>query len=367
MLVFMVVLMVLASSILIYVLSEKYNFYGFGNFCALLLCFFSLGFVGYTPDREGYEYWLEFDVGRDFLFNLFASFASDYGYGYQFVHGLFIFLSMLLLWFFVSRFLRGFFLVIIFFLLLQYLYLATQIRFFPAFYSMLIALYFFLVPRSLWAFVFFALLAGFFHISALFLLVYLVFDRWVEKLSVVKLVPVSLVFFFSVAILIPSLFALVRNQRLMQLLGYFDMADYASVLGGLFYVFPVLFSSLTIYLVFGRQVSANKWIGVDLRARFLYGLSVFPLVIIPVGGIIQVIAQRFVMPLFLVQLVFIFYVSVNSNGRARFNYFCLGVFLFLIYFLFSYLFGQLFSGNNVDRTLKVLFSNFSFKVIYDLF
>lgn len=316
------------------------------------------GFVTYTPDRHGYEFWMESGAGRDLFFNLIVEKGAFYGFDYESTHKFFVGLYSFMLIYLISRFSKKSFLVVLLFLPVVYLYYTTQIRFFCAFFSMCLAFYFFYIENNKKFGIFFLGFSLINHIAIILLLplYYLFTIKFHRVMKGIIIWSISILIIYN-----PILQILHRYfPEDVRLTNYATSAIGPSLLGGMFLILPSLILSLFIHYYATIKTEQNPFLIDDKKFQFLYRFSVVPLVFVGTSMTWPIIVQRFIVPAILFQALLILYVKGLNNkfqNMALAEFSCLAYIMLLFY---KYLLPIFLLNNDylLENVLLVLKSNF---------
>ena len=289
--------------------------------------------VTYNTDWDNYEsIFYGTSSVNDFMFsylsNLFYLNKLDYSKLYQ--------LHILLMGFgfiyFASRFnFSAIFCIISIYVMFQIIPLSNQIRYFVAFSFFLIAAYNFIIAKNYIVFSVFAIISLLSHsgILSMYLFIYFFYTISSEKF------PQRMAIFSVFAAII--LYTLARvNFNFSSNLDEYLRNDVSSLLGGVYNILIWVFWVLFIYF---KHNKLNKLCGniieVDSKYQFLYKLSMYSIIFIPIGLIIQVFLQRYVFASIIIWLSYVFYsLKFEENLYYQLRFITKFAFLFIASFLY---------------------------------
>ncbi len=330
------------------------------NFISYVLTFAFVfvvsGLVTYTPDWFGYELWLSQGMGKDLFFNFFARTLLPSGEGYQFMHMSFTAMYAMLLVYFVSRFTEHTYVVCLLFVVAIYLFYVTQIRFFLAYFSLFIGLYFWMVQQRRAIAVVMILFALANHSSMiLFLLLFPLFYIKIENLLLkciqVLVITSGVYFVFQTVIsFLPQNFYLVM---------YFTEASHhSSFMGGLFTFLPTIV--LMIALHFYAMYKTNEYPELlnDMNFQFLYRFMLIPLVFFGIATERQVLGHRFILTSVLFQLLLLAYVSYYNSPKQNAKQRWIVVAIIPFFVFYTYFLSNILAGSEMSTlVIKTIKSN----------
>jgi len=308
------------------------------NFVSVILStafvFIVSGLVTYTPDWWGYEFWLAEGVGKDLFFNFFASNLLPPGQGYKFMHITFTAIYSVMLVYFVSRFTEHTYVVSLLFLVAIYIFYTTQIRFFMGYFSMFIGLYLWMVQKKyLWAIVMILFAVANHSSMIIFLILLPLFTISIENLlmrSIQILIILSGVYFVfkTIVSLIPDDYYLV--------LYFLETDHHSSILGGLFTFLPTIITMLVLHVYVMQKTIEYPELTEDLNFKFLYQITILPIIYFGISTERQVLGHRFILPSILFQLLLIMYVSYYNTPRqnATLRWVVIAIIPFFVYYTY---------------------------------
>ena len=124
----------------------------------------------------------------------------------------------------------------------------------------------------------------------------------------------------------------------------------------LIWVFWLLF----IYLNHKRLMKLNSEnLESDTKYQFLYKLSLYSIIFIPIGLIMQVFSQRYVLASIIIWLSYVFYsLKYEVNLFQKMLFTTKFIFLFIVTFLYIYILpSYVFRTSGTDLIVKLFLSN----------
>lgn len=358
-------LFIILISIILVVVSfvgTKYNYYKLNSFISLMLLIIISGFVSYTPDMEGYNYWFENESGNDLLFNIATIFFKKLGINdFQFLHLSYIALSSLLLIVFVNRFRQNSFLVILAFLSIDFLFFTTQIRFYLGYFSMCLALYYYYFKN----FKYFIVFAVFGLISHLSLILFLPFIFLINlKVKYLyQLIAIGSILFYLLSKMLLSLIINITflNERFIS---YSYEEDFTTFSGALYKFFPVLLNLFVVIYMREKFYTRYPKLFEDRGLNFLFNASIIFYVLLGIAFVIQILGTRFIESTIIFQILFLLKLSDNlKSSKLIFILFLLLLFnLLYIFVLPSFILDK--SSDLWDNVERILESNIVIKKLY---
>ena len=292
--------------------------------------------VTYNSDWEMYEAIFRGETeSNDFLFNFISQSFSDRGYDYVSVYKLHIFLMGVGFIYFASRNnYSNVFGVISTYLLFQIIPVSNQIRYYVAFPFFLIAIYNLIVSKNRVVFFVFGILSIISH-SAILLMypfIYIYYftsnETYIRKLIFYSLILASFFYFISFVGFIFS----------FHFGSYFEEDFLSSFSGGLFNNFIWVFWFYFIYSINKRLMQTNSsLIESDVKYQFLYKLSLYSIIFLPVSIFLQILSSRYIQASIIIWLLFYYY-SLNYEESLKKRLISISMFVVLISVTFFYMY-----------------------------
>lgn len=292
--------------------------------------------VTYNSDWEMYEAIFRGETASgDMMFNFISESFSSKGYDYSSVYKLHIFLIGAGFIYFASRnTYSNVFGIITTYLVFQLIPVSNQIRYYVGFSFFLIAIYNLLVSKNRIVFFVFSILSLLSHSAILLMYPFLYFyyytnkEKYIQKLILYGFVLAG---FFYFIFLVGFVFSFHFGS-------YFDNDFLSSFSGGIFNNFIWLLWFLFIYWINKRLVETNSEpLESDIMYQFLYKLSLYSLLFLPVSIVLQVLSSRYIQASFIVWVSF-FYYSLNYELSLKKRLVSISFFLLLIVITFIYVY-----------------------------
>jgi len=304
-----------------------------------ILCFclywFVFGGVTETTDWSGYEFIFENDeFPIDLIFRFLSSQTKLLGLNYIDLYQFHVFLTGALLIFFISRFTSNIFFVTTFLILILFIPLANQIRFFLSLSLFVNAAYFLCIKRNKFLFFIIGALSVLTHIGIIPLLLFCKFF-FIKKddkyLKAVILISISITILLAVSY---TIYGFNNQLGLRENLYAYIQDEYAtSFLGALFQVAPIL---VFVVFIFNNKIFFIEKINHfnDEKLKFLYRLTVFSFLFIPASFFTQIMLFRYCISLSFVWITFILlsteYYDIIRRVR-KITVFFVGLWLYVLY------------------------------------
>jgi hypothetical protein len=306
-----------------------------------ILCFclywFVFGGITETTDWFGYEYIFENDeFPIDFTFRFLSSQIKLLGLNYIDLYQFHVFLTGALLIFFISRFTSNIFFVSTFLILILFIPLANQIRFFLSLSLFINAVYFLCIKRNKFLFLFIGTLSVLTHIGIIPLLLFckIYFIKKDEK-YLKTLILISILITIIIFVLF-NIIGVMEGIGLRENLDSYTQDEYSSsFLGTLFQIAPILVFVVFIFtnkIYFIKKINHFK----DEKLKFLYRLTIFSFLFIPASFFTQIIVFRYCVSLSFVWILLIlhsteYYKIIKRVRKITILFVGLWLFVFYIY------------------------------------
>lgn len=314
------------------------NILGFFFFCVILLP------VEYNADWDIYQ--ILFDnpqISFDITFSFLAKFFKTYNLSYRYLYITHVLLISLLfsLYSYSIKVTNGFF-ILLTYIILMYISLTNQIRYYLAFPLFLISTYYLIIAKDKIKFFITLLLAISSHIVIVLMIpfYFLFFKVKIKYFS--KLVFAISIFSLLVAFSFENVINLSFRENLNS---YLTEDRRSSFLGGLFNLIPIIFYYIVINIRHKKLIKNYPEITNDLNYVYLYKLSVYPFIFLLLSIYLQIFANRFIQPMIIVWLFYFFYTTEYTQKNKLNNSFL--IFLFIIVnFAWSLLLSPLILGSD---------------------
>lgn len=301
------------------------NFRGIISLC--IFCFLLLG-IRYTDDWYGYDYFFENpEASPDLLFKYLAFYFGAIDLEYFKLFQFHILIIGICFSFFISRFSRFPIVILLSYLLISFVPLVNQIRYFLAFGLFLVAVYYYIILKKKIRFLFLLIIAALSHsaITPLFI-IFFIFNR-LQNNSVKKL---SKVFILS-AIIIIVIYKLLMSTISGHFSAYVQGDLLSSFSGGFYLTLPILIIYVFIFTYYKNVCNRIPALLTDFKFKFLFIFSSYTSPLLLIGFTSQVVVHRYISVFTIVWLVYILYpLSFQKTNK----YFILiSFFSFLLYML----------------------------------
>ena len=355
--------MILILYSLLFILILSYFFLSSGNkklfnilsaFLGALVFYLFLFNVTNNTDWDNYEsiFYGTSDV-NDFLFNYLSNIFFMNKLDYSKLYQLHIILMGIGFIYFASRFsYSAVFSIISIYLMFQIIPLSNQIRYYVAFAFFLIAAYNFIITKNYIVFVVFATISYLSHSGVLSMFPFIYFfysikmDNFHKKMALFSI-------FASVVLYILSQINFTFSNHMDE----YMKNDISSLLGGIYNMLIWVFWLLFIYLNHKRLMkSSSEILDYDVKYQFLYKLSFYSIIFIPIGLIIQVFSQRYVLASIIIWLTYVLYsLKYEDNMFGQIRYITKFVFLFVASFLYIFVLPSFVFGTSSTVLIEDLF------------
>ncbi len=318
---------ILALFIIVFT-SQVLDLFKVNKFINIFVSIFSFLFftyeITYTADWVNYLYVFEDQEQetKDFFIRFITLKFEQWGLEYKHVFRFHIIVIAVLFTLFANKFLKNsLLLVIICFLIADYVPVVNQIRYFVAFGLYLFSVYYFYI-RKYRLFGLFTVLAFLNHIGIIPLYLILLFIR--------KDVQTKIYIAFSI-IVYTVVYAVLNINILQDAWGfeaYLQEEMKSTLLGGIFKMLPSILVVILLYYTH-KKSTVEK----DDEMQFLYRLSLFPIIFIPSITLTQVVGDRYVFNFIIIWIIFIVR-NLKINNK---NMLLQKVYVILIVFIVWYL------------------------------
>ncbi len=284
---------------------------------AISLLTFYVFFVGITDsaDWEGYDAIFNIeDIETDILFRYLSLLTLALGYTFADLFKLHIIVYGFFLVKFISRFTQNILLVLGFYVFIAYVPLANQIRYYLALSLFLNGLYHFYFKNKKKSYFYFAL-SLLSHSSMVILFTYILIERKINFSGYVKkCLLLSIIIFFGFNII----FSLGTLNFLGKFNVYMDDELISSLVGGVFNELPFIITLTSLCFWLQNVIKKTPKIVEDKVFVFLYKLTFFSIIFIPISFNIQVLGHRYVQAFLIVWLcLFVYTLNFINSKKAK--------------------------------------------------
>lgn len=309
------------------------------------LVFFYTLFLGVTDtaDWEGYVYiFEEKEKKTDFLFRYISMKGASYGYTFTDIYKLHIIIYGFLFALFISRFTQNIFLVLLFYVLIAYVPLANQIRYYMGFGLYINGLYLlYFTRKQILSYLFFAL-AIISHSAIIVLLGFVFLNKYsIDKNYLKRCYLLA----FALFTIVFSFENLGLSSLIDKYVIYFSQENVSNVIGGIYNSLPYIIMLILLQMRKKKVLKKYKGISDDKVFNFLYRLSFFTIIFIPASFYIQILAHRYVNSFLIIWLCFYLYtLKFEKSSKLIFNH-IIGLTAIMIFlFYYTYFFSEIVLG-----------------------
>lgn len=301
-------------------------------------------FVTDNNDWEIYKSTFEgYYQSNDYMFNAMSEFFSNRGYEYLLLYQIHILAMGICFIFFASKFnSTNTFVIISIYLLLQFVPLSNQIRYFVSFSFFLLSIYFLIIKGNKILFVLFIVLSLLSHSGIVLMFPFLYFYYKIKNEKFIKTVLIS-------SIVFAAIFWIVYKTALIifsQFASYFESEMISSMAGGVFDNF--IWFIWIIYIVNNNKRLDKDFsmeISQDNNYQLLYKLSLFTIIFIPTSFFLQIISHRYVASCIIVWVSYLLYsLKYRETLSSRVRNYTLLIILSLVTFFYIYFLPDLILG-----------------------
>lgn len=306
---------------------SKNGMMGLFDIIAFILLFIG---VRYTADWAGYEMYMNVpELCPDVLFSYIAEKSSYFDVTFLEIYRLHIVAIAMFYVSFVRRYTNHCFLALLFFILLNYVYVANQIRFFLAMPLTYFAIVLYINKKFIKSILllFFASLS---HQSMPLLfvsgvIVYGLINNLEFKKSIIVLFVITLASGFLWKTLV----------GIDKFSAYQDIWSNVSVLGGLWQSLPTWLSLVILGVVHSKVEKYNNLMLLNVKYKELLVLSLTCVLFLGIGFNMIIYIERFCLPLIIVWMIYFIYVSTITKCK---NIFVIGIIVCFMNILFAYMY-----------------------------
>lgn len=299
---------------------------------------FTVG-LRYTADYNMYYFLFKHEIGiTDIGFKQLTIFFKERGLSYDDLFLSHLVAYTLIYFFFIKRYTSNYFYVFLAYILIDYVHYANQIRYYLAFSILLFAFHFMFKRRYLWMIIC-CILAFVSHSATIVLFTFIPIYFFIKTNHYFKFIFILSIACFAIVYLG---FSLGFARQIEHFGEYFDKGGISGFVGGLFNALPYIFLVGFLYFQAKYYIKNNEDWQEDKKFVFLYKLTFYTTIFIPVSFFLQIAGHRYVMPFLIIYVIFFLYMIRDYSVRQKahrllsFSAVCFVVCLF-IYILPSYI------------------------------
>ena len=312
----------------------------------LLLAFLCFKGITYTDDFEGYAYTYNGERSSDIAYAMLESFGKYLKLDFESFYAIPIFVQLLLYTIAFRLYKVNAFVSFFAVLVMNYVAMANQLRYFIAFPLFLISVYYWCYERKRVLSVLLALLSVLFHSGTIALLIFFPLYEYIKRNKLSSRKILALYLFCGIIILL--LFTTLGQFmfKVDEKYSYYTNKEGASLMGVLFIVF---FASVCLFLLYNVFPKKNSLWKNNMDYPFLFSLSFFPVIfIIATFSRYQIISSRYVDPFFTVWIITL--LSLKKDEQLKRPKLFIGSFI-IVSFILCYLLPILVFGYNENSGL----------------
>lgn len=322
--------------------------------------FFVCGLVTYTPDWDGYSYWMSNDAGRDVVFQFLSALYRDHGYEYSALHMTYVLLHAALLVYLTSKLTKNYFLAVLIYISIIYLFYTTQIRFFLAYFLFSFGIYCLVINRwyrrSALLFV-----AAILNHSALLLMIPMLVLFYIGPKKIGRFILVLAVGFWAVALLLNLTSLLPAGAEYFSSYISSD-AERPGLLGSFLVFGPYILSSGLLYFFVRGKSGGYRALEENPALKYAWYMALTPMIYLPIAMGLQIIGHRFIVSSLIFHLcawMSLFSIQLKFTKELRYG---VMIGIWGLFLSFTYAIPAIFGLDGyLDNSLKVFGSNVFFR------
>ncbi len=279
----------------------------------------------------------------DPIFRYLSTIFKGFGYKFEQLYQFHIIIISLIFINFVRKVNNNIFFVFGAYIILYFVPITNQIRYYLAFALFLNACYYLYVDKKIKLSIILFILSILSHSAISLLFLFLILNKASKKIGYVKLLMIS-----SISLFVFSFF--LQTIGIVDMLNkygtYFSNEGTGSLLGGLFNIFPYITLLIVLYNNNKSIIKRKPYLIKDSIYILLYRLSMYSIVFIPISLYFQILSHRYVLPFTVVWLCLYLYPYQKSKNQVKvlqqmwLVFFVFFVLFFYNYFLSEFIFGE---------------------------
>ncbi|SUX48436.1 EpsG family protein [Chryseobacterium indoltheticum] len=333
----------LFGGLLIENLSSRY----FANVCNFLLLIIililSLG-VTKMADWEMYRWFFKLENEQtDFVFYRLSVLFNNMHLGFIELFQFHIIVTALINYFLVTRFTKNYFYVVLAFMILNYVHSVNQIRYFLGFPILCLGFYYLFLNKKITLSIGLFILACLCHSALSVLLILIPLYYFIPKKKFLNLILIGSVLIIAIIFII---FRFNLAGKFNHFGDYLMEENLTSLVGGLYTSFPYILNlgflfylNRSILKIFPEYEDESEYI-------FLYKISFFSALFIPVSFIIDILGHRYVIPFHIFWCIYFLYLTKDLEHKNRTIKFLMFGVIQIVSAMFFYIFPDYVLENN---------------------
>lgn len=321
--------------------------YKYFKFVLIFLMFiFTFWWITYMSDWDAYEHAFEYGQERldKSLYGLLTvCFKHIESFSFRSLYRFYILGIAFLYLLFAKRITPHYFIPYLSLILVLYVPIANQIRFFLALPLLYFSIYYFFYKQNKVLAILILVIAAYSHkgvlpIFALSLLFGSYDNRFFCKIIVVNIV---------MAVSFPLIFRLIPSEYNT----YFATDNLSGVMGGVFSLLPHCLCGLIIYFIHKKNRS-NQLLNSDKLYWLIFRLCFLPFFFMALGIYLKVIISRYLAPTIFIWLLYMFYIrKYNYKFSYLISFLLILIQLTFLIILPLYLFGE---SDYLDKSILII-------------
>lgn len=274
--------------------------------------------VGIRDNSDWKMYYYFFKLGNeetDLMFVLLAKLFKTAGFEFADLYTFHMVSIIMLFVLVISRYTRNWFYVLYIFLVLDYVHLTNQIRYYFGFPILMLGLYYMMYRKKYTLSILLLFLALLFH-KGLFML--LLFIPAYYLIPVGHYIRVILWLSTALTVVVVAVVNFGVGISLEHFDNYLGREYEASLMGGLFNALPYLIYLTFIYIEHVRLTRRQPEILNEPKNVLIMKLAFFPLLFLPASLLLQILGHRYIMPFSIFYAVYYLLLIRGLPEKERF-------------------------------------------------
>lgn len=282
------------------------------------------------------------DANIDYLFRFLSSIFKNLGLKFEQLYQFHIILISLLLINFIRKVNNSIFFVFGIYIILYFVPITNQIRYYLAFSLFLNGCYYLYIDKKIKLSLIIFTLAILSHSAILGLLLFVVFNQFSKKISYVKLLIISSLSLFGISFFLQIIGVMSYLEKYAI---YFSKESTSSFLGGLFNIFPYIILLIFIYYNYQKTISKSILLKKDAIYLLLFKLTMYTIVFIPISFYFQILSHRYVFPFTIVWVcLYLYPFQYSKNHVKSLQTMWITLIVFFLVFFYNYQFSEYILG-----------------------
>lgn len=266
-------------------------------------------------DWEMYRWFFKLETDRtDFIFYRLSVLFNDMQLKFTDLFQFHIIITIFINYFLITRFNKNYFYVMLAFMVLNYVHSVNQIRYFLGFPFLCLGFYYLMLNKKIVVAVLLFILACLCHSAISLLLIFIPIYYFINRKNFLNFILLGS---FLVVATIFLIFKFNLAGKFNHFGDYLVQENMTSLVGGLYTAFPYILNLAFLYILNKDVLKIFPEYEHEPVYVFLYKISFFPLLFIPISFLIDILGHRYVIPFHIFWCIFFLFLTKDLEHKNR--------------------------------------------------